>query len=296
MDQKPWMIAVIILDIAVILTNVFELALLLKNWRRLDRIEYLLFSLSMSDFIEGAVMLVLDVMQVSKKKPKMAETESFIAEVIFLFFVTVSNFHVLSIAIERLVAVVLPLKYSLFTTIKCKTFTITFVWMTAILLSAVIGIFMNKSYKNKNFGEARYFFSAVLLFACVSVFTIYLCLACALVVREKRIIQLLPEEMRKQLRDRKTTLFCLLIGFCFLLCYLPITLGLLHEQLSHPISSLLLTLNHLLNPFIYFAKSYYAKRDRSNSEARMRLISRERLTSRGDSILKEKSNEDFDDK
>ncbi|XP_047146645.1 uncharacterized protein LOC124819244 [Hydra vulgaris] len=292
MDQKPWMFASIGLDVIVILANAFELILLLKNWRRLDRIEYLLFSLSVSDFIEGTIMLISDVTQVRKEAPKMDDPEALVTETLFLFFIIVSNFHVISIAIERLVAVVLPMKYSIFTTAKCKTFTISFVWTAAILITTIIGIFIGKSKKTQS---AYFYFSSVLIFACVSVFMIYFFLACALFAREKRLAQLLPEEMRKQLRDRKTTMFCLLIGCCFLICHLPITLGYLQDTLSHPISSLLVTLNHFLNPFIYFAKSYYAKRERSNSEARIRLISRETVSSRTDSVLKEKSSETLED-
>ncbi|XP_012556065.1 histamine H2 receptor [Hydra vulgaris] len=271
--DEVWLIITIVIDIAVIAANSGEITLLIKKWRNLDRIEHLLLSLSIADFIAGIAMTCQDIKQlvhvVRDNKFQMNETDAIIFDNLFVFCVLVSNFHVISIAVERLTAVVFPMKYSLFTTFKCKAITICFVWCFSIVSTGVIA--SSFKYKSQPASEnLRYLTCAgILLFACISVFMIYTVLFCALVIREREMNKMLPQETRKYLRDKRTTLFCLLIGVTFVVCILPPTLG--YFRLYHPIQNLFYTLNHLLNPFIYFAKSLYEKRARSRSAIKYRI-------------------------
>ena len=276
--MDSWIIAALVIDILVIIGNIIEIGILLNKWNSLDRIEHLLFSLSVSDLLSGVTMVCQDLLFLKQVLIGEYPTEVVVTvlECLFLFSVLASNLHVLAIAVERFFAVVFPMKHQIFTTIKCKVLTISFVWVTATTLSPSIWFLI------KSFGYCVY--AGVLLFACVSVFTIYLALAGALVIRKWLISGMLPTQKN---RDRKTTWFCLLIGFSFVICFLPMSLGQLFEELAHPIASLLLGLNHFLNPFIYFAKYFHMRRRRHHLENRSRYISRVRLLSRGDSVLKE---------
>ena len=269
-----WILIAIIIDFAVIAANLIEITLLLKKWRNLDRIEHLLLSLSVSDFVAGIAMVCQDIKQLfhifHDKKVQMNGTDSITFDILFIFCVLVSNFHVISIAVERLVAVVLPLKYSLFTTFKCKAFTICFVWCFSLASTGVIAF--SFAYKKILVSRARYLTCAgILLFACISVFMIYTALFVALVIREREMVKMLQQETRKYMRDRRTTLFCLLIGVSFVVCMMPPTIAYFSEKLYHPISNLFYTFNHLLNPFIYFAKSFYEKRARAHSSIKYRI-------------------------
>ena len=252
-EQEAWLIAAMVVDGIVISTNIIELALLLKKWHQLDRIEHLLFSLCISDLMAGIVTFIQDSIQLGNMLSigavSMTTTIAMIFDSFFFFFVLVSNFHIIAIAIERLVAVKFPMKYSVFTTFKCKTLTICLVWTLAVLFAPTITV-MTELFRDIDL----YISGGILLTACVLVFTIYMYLVHALISRERLMRELVPEEMRKQMRDRRTTCFCLLIGFSFVICILPFTIGSLNRELFHYSSSLLLTLNHVINPLIYFAK------------------------------------------
>ena len=278
---EPWLISAIIVDGLVISMNIIQLGLLLRNWRILDRTEHLLLSLCISDLISGIVLFGLDTHSLKyyleNGKINLTRTESFVLECFIIFFILCSNFHIISLAIERLVAVSFPMNYAIFTTLRCKTFTICLVWTLAVLISPAV-ILLNKLYydrKSENV-QAKLIMGGVLLTACVTVFSIYMILVVALIRREQQMKEIIPEELHRQLRDRKTTMICLLFGFSFVVCVLPHTLGFFSENLYHNSSSLLLASNHFINPMIYFAKAYVQRKRTMSSNSQSRLIPRDR--------------------
>ena len=60
---------------------------------------------------------------------------------------------------------------------------------------------------------------------------------------------------------RRLTLMSLFLGFSFVACNTHIILGYLHNPLFHPVSAVMVTMNSIVNPCIYFIK---LKNDRSN--------------------------------
>ena len=276
MDAEPWLIGAIAIDGAVISANIVELTLLLKKWHKLDRIEHLLVSLCISDLVAGIVTFAQDAIQlrniIEYGMVRMTSTVGMIFDCFFFFFVLVSNFHIISIAIERLVAVKFPMKYSIFSTFKCKSLTICLVWTLAVLFAPTITVVSKLFYDQRKLVD-HYMSAGILLTACILVFTIYMILVFALVDRERKLQELIPEEMRRQMRDRRTTCFCLLIGFSFVICVLPFTIGLMDKKLYHNSSNLLLSANHLVNPLIYFTKSIFEARRRRASSSTSHLLS-----------------------
>ncbi|XP_065662908.1 growth hormone secretagogue receptor type 1 [Hydra vulgaris] len=286
--MDSWIKAALVIDVLVIVANTIEIGILLNKWRTLDRIEHLLLSLSISDFLTGITMCCQDVLLLKYVLFDEPPTDIAVTvlECMFLFSVFASNFHVLAIAVERFFAVVFPMKHRFFTTIKCKVFTISFVWVTATILSPSIWFLIQHFESGKDVKKFGYYaYAAILMFACISVFIIYLVLAAALVIRKWLISTMLPDQ---KYRNSNTTWFCLLIGFSFIACFLPMSLGHL-LVFAHPIASLLFGLNHFLNPFIYFAKYFYTRKRSVHLEKKSRYISRVRLLSRGDSAVKDQS-------
>lgn len=270
-----WIVGALIIDGLVISANIIELTLLLKKWSRLDRIDHLLFSLCVSDLIAGVCAFTQDSMQLREVlencQPKMMAIESKVFDCLFFFVLFSSNFHVAAIAVERLVAVLIPLRYSVFTTSKCKTFTLCLVWISALTLAPIMTVLQSVLLGV----HARLFSASFLIASCSVIFLAYVILTVALIIRERRMVDLISQEMKKQTRDRRTTCFCLLLGISFVICVLPFSLGLLKNSLYHDSWNLLITANHIINPFVYFAKSYFDGVRRKRCESTVtRMLSR----------------------
>lgn len=262
----PVVIATIVLDGLIIAANIIELSLLLNKWNVLDRIEHLLFSLCIADLTCGLSMFGQDVFQLKNllddKKAIVTSSIAMLLDCLVVFFILVSTFHVTAIAIERIVAVSMPLKYSLFTTYTCKVFTICFVWTSAFILAPGVTL-INKYTTSHRIGQT--ILAVFVVITCVTLFISYMLLTWLLIRRQRELKRLLEPEMRDQMRECKITLFCVFFGFTFLVCMLPYAIGLFNTNLFHEFQIILLTSYHLINPIIYFVKSSGAKNTRTRS-------------------------------
>lgn len=249
-------ITTVVLDGLIIAANIIEMALLISKWKRLDRIEHLLFSLCIADLSCGCSMFGQDVFQlnylVARNKFNVSSDVGMFLDCLVIFFILVSTFHVTAIAIERIVAVSMPLKYSLFTTYTCKVFTISFVWSSALVLAPSI-ILINRFTPGHTPGQL--ILAVSILSTCVILFISYMLLAWLLIRRQREMKRMLEPEMRNQKYERRTTLFCLVFGFTFLACMLPYAIGLFDANLFHFSQILLVTTYHLINPLIFFVKT-----------------------------------------
>lgn len=249
-----WLIVAVIIDGLVITANTVESILLLRKWKRLDRIEHILFSLCIADLTCGVVMFGQDVYQLHlitgpDAGADMTTIEALVLDSLGLFFILVSHFHVSAIAIERIVAVSMPLKYRVFTTRKCKALTISLVWALSLVFAPVLTITSRgHSY------TAQLVVACAVTVCCTIVFLSYMTLTGLLIRRERAMRELLEPEMKRQMRDRQTTVYCLVFGVSFLVCTLPYAIGLTNPGLFHPFQILLLTAYHLVNPLVFFVK------------------------------------------
>jgi len=281
LNLQPWFVSAIIVDGLVISMNIIQLALLLKKWSHLDRTEHLLVSLCISDLICGITMFGQDAFYLKEfldeGKINPTDLENMILDCLLMFFVLVSNFHIVALAIERLVAVSFPMNYNMFTTLKCKTFTICLVWTLSVLVAPTVTVVQKiENDEHKGNYKGQRIIGGVLLVACITVFSIYMILVFALWRREQKMKELIPEELHRQLRDRKTTMICLLFGVAFLVCILPYTISLLDNKLYHYSFNLLVTSNQFLNPMIYFFKLYAERRRSMSAASQSRLLPRDR--------------------
>ncbi|XP_066915102.1 adenosine receptor A3-like [Clytia hemisphaerica] len=292
-----WMVAAVVVDGFVMALNIIELMLLLRRWKRLDRIEHILFSLCVADLICGIAMFGQDTYQlraIALNLPlDITTTESLILECLIIFFILVSHFHVTAVAIERIFAVSMPMRYTVFTTNSCKILTISLVWVIALIIAPIL------TSTSKAYQSGQYVLASAIIICCTLVFFSYMALVVLLIRRERTMRSLLEPEFKRQLRDRRTTIFCLVFGFSFLICMLPYAIGLLQQSLFHETQILLLTAYHLVNPIVYFVKYYFNGRGRSNtitSNSKMshnNLLNRSPLTTRSTFIMHGDSTNSF---
>lgn len=294
MSAIAFMIGCIVLDIGVILTNISEQVLIARKWKFLDRIDHLLLSLSISDLICGIATLGVDSWSLVFEQNRQANSStlslenhkivSSVFDSVFVFSVFASVLHVIAIAVERLYAVRFPRKYYIFTTFTFKCCTISAIWIVSIILTPSFSVLTFISLHDVG-GLIR---GSVLAFIAFSVFLVYLIIAYFLLRQRKSIIQdFSPECSIQQDRLKRLTILCLFIGSSFVICILPLTIGLLDTTLYHHSSNIMITLNSLINPCIYFGKVYFESRNltRSRSDTTHAL-----LDSKGLSL----TNEDVD--
>ena len=269
--MEVWLIGCILLDVAVILTNVGEQFLICSKWKSLDRIDHLLLSLSISDLLNGVATLSVDSWYLARDSDlKMGanvstvvtENHEIVARIFdsaFIFSVFASVLHVIAVAVERLYAICLPRKYYIFTTFCFKCATIFCIWFLAVLLTPSFSLFTFLSLDNE-FGT--FVRGTILASVVLAVFIVYVIIAVFLLRQRTSIIQdFSPECSIQHDRLKRLTVICLFIGISFVVCMIPMTLSYFDRDLYHHLANFMITLNSLVNPCIYFAKVYFDSRN-----------------------------------
>ena len=145
--------------------------------------------------------------------------------------------------------------------IQVKCGTIALVWvlsLTLTVLFSVLSIFTEEP-------ELGSYIRGV-VFACsaILVFITYVYIA-HLLFEQRRKNKLSFSNDNQDCRLKRLTVLCLFIGISFVACVLPITIGYLNPALYHHSSNMLITLNALVNPCIYFMKVFYEARSRKRT-------------------------------
>ena len=257
-----WLIACIILDTFVILANVIEQFLIIRKWSKLDRIDHLLFSLSISDLISGITTLGIDSWWMSVKLSNNQNisrgTALAVAKIfdgVFLFSVFASVFHIIAVAIERLFAIQFPRQYYRFTTFGFKCTTIFMIWVIALLLTPTFSVVPMLSMQRDVGALIR---AITLTVTVVLVFFIYVFISYLLARQRKTVMHDLHSEIGIQNEKlKRLTVLCFFLGMSFVICVLPITLSYYHVDLYHDVANFMITLNSFINPCVYFIKLYY---------------------------------------
>ena len=270
-----WFIPAIVLDVMVIVANFAQQLIIFRKWSSIDRIDHLLLSLSISDLISGLVMLLTDsyIMNQYFTNTLMDEEPTAFGKIVdmcfdsvFVFSIFASIFHVISVAVERLWAIKFPRKYYVFTTFKVKCGTISLIWCLSLTLTVLFSA-LNILSPHEEIGT--FIRGVVFAGSATLVFVTYVYIAHLLLQQRRKNKQTFSNESQDR-RLRRLTILCLFIGISFVACILPITVGYLDANLYHHSSNLLITLNSLINPFIYFVKVYYESRSRRHSITRTR--------------------------
>ena len=260
----------VIMDGLIIAACIVECSLLLQTRHRrytkkFEPIEILLFSLCISDFLSGAFMLLGDICMwyafIVYDNPERAPI-AFIVDPLIALFVLLSSFHVMSIAMERLVAVALPRKYSVLDNTCYKFLTVSLIWVVAgLFVGVVYQITWSYTCDCTTTSVLGYAYAC----ACAFVFATYTMLFVLLMLRERKLKKLLGADLRKHSRSRRNTYICLLLGCSFVVCVLPFSIGSIEPDYFFGVLPSLLTMNHMFNPIVYFVKYYVDRRRRGAS-------------------------------
>ena len=126
------------IGILIALLNLAEIIIILKIKRKRKVYEILLLSLSVSDCMLGLSNGFLFVLYAVNACRYVVLLET--AFTLFIFSVLSSIFHILFIALDRLLAVSRPMRHKVFSTRKRAYLSSGFLWILAIVISALLQI------------------------------------------------------------------------------------------------------------------------------------------------------------
>nr|XP_047122410.1 neuromedin-U receptor 2-like [Hydra vulgaris]XP_047122411.1 neuromedin-U receptor 2-like [Hydra vulgaris]XP_047122412.1 neuromedin-U receptor 2-like [Hydra vulgaris] len=282
-----WVVFCIIIDLAIVLANLMEQLLIVQKWNSLDRIDFLLLSLSVSDFASGIASLGIDVWHLSREMTltfvPIISQELMIKSIdsVYLFSVFSSTFHVIVLAIERFYAIKYPKKYYVINKFKTKFGTIAIIWMITLIFTPIFSM-LSICLLNTSI----YIRACLFAFIAFFVMVIYVYIFILLVVQRKSVVHDFGSKCSLHQDHLKImTTLCIFIGASFAVCLMPITVCYFNEDIYQPIANLdnlyqpignldnlyqpigifAITLDSLINPCIYFAKVIYESRSINRS-------------------------------
>eukprot|EP00112_Aurelia_sp_Birch-Aquarium-sp1_P008486 Seg1936.4 transcript_id=Seg1936.4/GoldUCD/mRNA.D3Y31 product="Cephalotocin receptor 2" protein_id=Seg1936.4/GoldUCD/D3Y31 len=261
--------------------NSTEIHMIRLKQKKATDFEVLLLHLGIADLLNAISFILIAIRgfavyayayAYAKEEPKSAFW-SLISTGLLAFFCIVSTKLVIVIGIERLVAIKLPLKHRLWHTSRKTMYKrIVAVWVVSFIF---IGSgFLWNYFIPKSKGQSGmvshppvYTLAAYLSLATCIIIATYSWLQRAVSKRSETILnfdkedyQRRPNTSKKAFRKEKATVIvCWLVSGTFLLCNIPYIVGLYLGKMNVA-SAILLCLNSVMNPLIYFFKGYVEKR------------------------------------
>ena len=278
LEGKAKDITYILIALLVVLFNSIEIILILrvKNKRIFDR---LLLSLAFSDALVGAVVAIVKAVDI-----KYGSNFSWLQKKdfanIFLLSMIFSVVNLIAITVDRFLAVQFPIKHRILSTARRANTCIAALWMLC-LISVIFNGLVTFVWVN-HITLLLYLSSVSILVYSVLIIVLYGAIFHLICKRKKQAAKASAKEGNKArgcfslflkgpYRTERSVLFTgLIVVISFVICTYPFVLQFLISQSVesiHLVSKLMLVMNSLFNPFIYFFNSYCgAKGSRTATE------------------------------
>lgn len=124
--------------VLIAILNTVEIIMIAKIRRKKNICEILLLSLSVSDCMFGISNLFVSIPFIANLCTLKEFVET--AYTFYVFFVLTSIFHLLFIAVDRLVAVLKPLKHKIYLSRRRFYTFLAILWILAVMISALLQI------------------------------------------------------------------------------------------------------------------------------------------------------------
>ena len=142
---NPMTIVSLILGVVVAVLNAIELFLLKRLPRKMKIYELLIFSMSISDLLFGVASFFMYAYQLVVPDSEDDDSTKSIWTTQYFMFIVSSILHLLTIAADRLFAVVCPVKHNIVVRRKRAIKTILVVWTISIVLTSALYLSNNFS-------------------------------------------------------------------------------------------------------------------------------------------------------
>ena len=255
---------------AAAVSNVIEIVLLGRKGRKRTEVEEIILSLSCADMLVGITFLctwsITSASGIQYEHNKNIAAK--ISDIFLIFCFNTSVFHILTIAVERFYAVRYPFKYRAVITKEITRKMIIALWVLSI--SVVTCFAVPDILKSSNLLGV---FKGIFIFTSgVVVVIIYGYLGYMISRRDKSISSAREKisgmSTQKQLRD---TIFSYAVATSYIICSFPFAVVMAFRMKKHfKFAELMLVINSLIDPILYFWKGYYDKSQEKNLSIRVK--------------------------
>ena len=243
--------------------NIVEIILICRKRKTLKSYEQLLLSLSAGDFITGFAFSSIGVLHFSGVE-LVGNRDTISTGLLMVFLFSMDN--LLIVGIDRLVAVRFPIRHRTWMTGNKMKFIIITIWAIRLLSIAVWLWFLHDQPK-----LLEYIFINLapwLILSSAIAFTIIYTYLISTVVTRKH-----PTNQRKENTRQESTVIatCVSVVFIYVTCSCPAALEILISKRSTYRSNTFWVINAVLDPIVYFFKSYYDKKTERKTRTKLRL-------------------------
>ena len=261
-------ISFIAVGLMIIVANLVEITCIVRK-RNKTTFEKLLLSLALSDLLFGTIITVYKTLDFALgRKPWLDER---VTTIVFLLSSVFSLLNLLAITIDRFLAIRFPIKHRILVTPRRTNVLIISIWAS----TSLVGVGSNLILVLRVPAGEKYAIttSAIGILSIGTIINaIYFCIIRYLLTREViatarpedgKILQRIRELFRgPQKVERAVLLSSVIVSVTFIICTFPFAIEYLilgdGEELSFG-SKMLIILNSLLNPFVYFFNNFLRK-------------------------------------
>ena len=265
--QADW-ISFLAVGLLIVVANLVETICILRKKSK-NTFEKLLLSLALSDLLVGITTIVYNTIgyvgYVSGQKPRLHEG---LAAIVFMFSSIFSLENLLAITIDRFLAIRFPIKHRVLVTPRRTTILIIFIWVSACLFGGGINLILVLGVPSGD--EYVVTISSIGIISIGTIINIfYFCITKFLFTRQVtvtarpedgKVLQRIQELFRgPQKTERAVLLSSVIVTATFIICMFPFAIEYLIFRDAKALtlaSKMLLLLNSLLNPFVYFFNNF----------------------------------------
>ena len=266
-------ISFLVSTLAIVL-NSLEIRLIIKGFKTATDFELVLLNLAIADLLSGLDFAAISALTTHAYLNNLEDFEkNFVWFFAFIVLsVSTSSTFVIVIGLERFFAIKVPLKHRMFHTDRRRLLYCLLATWTLNLLLTVLSIvidYYTSSAGGKYLGSESmlYILAGLLTFGSLFILVLYTWLGHLILVRSvklldfnKKDVSINPRVMKRAMKKEKATIFaCILVLVSFLVCNLPLVVGLYQKKLDQT-SGILIKMNAVCNPLVYFFKSYLERR------------------------------------
>ena len=274
-SNQAFAISGTVIGAVVAVSNIVEITILARKGKSRTKADDIILSLSCADMLVGFSYLgTLSIALTGGVENK--NITNMIASVLLIFCFNTSVFHILTIAVERFYAVRCPIKYRTVMTREITHKMIIGLWIlsTCVITGFAVPDILQSSKLLAAFKGYFIVTSGAVVIVCYGYLSYAIWKSGKLTSSATAGHKTNDVRASKQLRD---TIFSYAIAISYIICSFPFAVAMIFRITDVPMAELMLVINSLIDPILYFWKGYYDKRQRENRSKRA-LVNRSTAT------------------
>ena len=251
MTSQEDLVMYTIVPALVVVINIIEIGILVRNRKNLKNYERLLLSLSVADLLVGITFLASVLVQFKRGSYTPISVG-------FWYSITTSLFHIVLLTLDRAIAVLYPLKHRIWITAKFTKISIGMSWIFSLLTVTSSLLNRNKLVTKTVIG----YMTDLAIFMLVIAYSIIIY---KVLIKRYRHGPLNRSNSLVTRRDLNLVVVSIFITATFAGFTLPFSIKTVTHNKENFVDMLVIVLNSLTNPIIYFFWMFLQRRARLNA-------------------------------